>query len=277
MSSFQRPVDQDAFDGVGRVVMQALASLAPGGDSIGVMRKPLETYLVRMYEAVLCRRAGGLQEVLGDMRRARIPQGIIAEVYVPLVARRLGQAWVADTIDFVAVTIGAARLQTLVRQMDGAVEGAARDAQGMVLIGVPEGVQHTLGATVLAGHMRSRGFAVRLDLELTPAGIAEHVGKRACAGVFLSISQQDQVETFRKLIETSKRASRDTPVVIGGALLVQDNEIVSAMGADLATCDVDEAIRQCRMPEPAVSVPLPMHSFADVPLRAIAGQRGLGK
>ena len=39
----------------------------------------------------------------------------IAEDYVPLAARKLGEAWVDDTLSFSQVTIGAARLQEIVR------------------------------------------------------------------------------------------------------------------------------------------------------------------
>ena len=51
------------------------------------------------------------------MVAAGVSTADVAEDYVAQAARRLGEAWVDDTLSFSEVTIGAARLQEIVRSL----------------------------------------------------------------------------------------------------------------------------------------------------------------
>ncbi|NNE52389.1 MAG: hypothetical protein HKN30_08295 [Sulfitobacter sp.] len=208
----------------------------------------MESYLNSMMEAVLAPLPGALGDLAQQMQKARIGRAQIIESYVPVVAQRLGEAWIADRLDFGAVTIGAARLQSLVRRLDR--EGAlGRDvhayaARGL-LLGVPEGEQHTLGATVLANQLRSRGISVHLDLELSVSSLSHRLARQQFIGVFLSVSGEQHLESLRSLVACTHYESRSTPVIVGGSILEHTNDIETRTGADFATCDLDRAIRNC--------------------------------
>lgn len=245
MPSTKRPNRQGTSFGVGRVVQRALSELVPEGQAMGDMRRPLETYVTQMIEACLAPSPSALHEVVATMRRAWISGPIISDVYVPIVARRLGEAWVADALHFTSVTIGSARLQSLLRRLDGDWSMAPDlgiDGTRSYLVGLPEGEQHTLGVTVLAGHLRQKGYCVHVDLELTPDRIARHLSTSRFSAVLLSLPQQECLESLSQLVDKSKEISRNTPVIVGGAHLKQDNDIKSLMLADIVTCDVPEAL-----------------------------------
>lgn len=245
MASIQEPCENDAPQGVDRVVLDALSALVPKQQLVATIRKPLEIFVAQMTEACVAPTPVALQRVVGAMRMARISGPIISEVYIPMVARRLGDAWLRDEMHFAGVTIGCARLQSLLRRMDGdwgMAPDSGIDGTRSYLVGVAEGAQHTLGATVLAGHLRQCGYSVHVDLELTPDRLAAHLGIHQFSAVLLSLSDHEHLDSVAKLVEKSKYESRNTPVIVGGALLKQNIDIKAFTKADIVTCDVPEAL-----------------------------------
>ena len=237
-----------ALEGVSRVALSTLSSLVLRPDVWPHARKPLESYISLMCDAVTDPDPDVFFEVVETMRGARIPVSQIAELYVPVVARRLGEAWCSDRTDFAKVTIGSARLQGLLRRFHKDWD-VPRDTKFRVrpayLVGVPDGVQHTLGACVLAGQLRHRGFSVHLDLELTCESLADKLRNQQFSGVLMSASTSQSLEPLMKLVECTKTGSRDTPVIIGGSILELMTDITSVTGADLATCDLQTALNYC--------------------------------
>ena len=248
MRHTQRTARSQSHDGVSQVVLQALSTLAPSADGVGAIRKPLESYLSRMFDAMLHPSGIRLLEVIKEMRRARITSLCIAETYLPIIARRLGDAWLEDRVSFANVTIGSARLQALLRRLEGEwglSRDSSYDSPPAYLVGVPEGVQHTLGASVLAGQLRHRGLSVHLEVELTVEQLAHQVRNERYSGVFISASSLDHLESCNKLVDCTKSESRSTPVIIGGIILEHHSDIQSLTSADLVTSDVYDALRFC--------------------------------
>ncbi|KIN69978.1 Regulatory protein PpaA [Sulfitobacter noctilucicola] len=248
MSSGNCADQKSGPDEVNRVALQVLSTIAPAHPCDPRSRKPFESYLGQMYKAVLAREPGQLYGVIKEMRRARIESAIIAEMYVPVVARRLGEAWLHDTLDFAAVTIASARLQGILWKLenDWAVPHEKRHhCPPAFLVGVPAGVQHTLGATIVAGQLRHRGMSVHLDIELTATDIAQYVRNQELSGVLLSASSPEHLDFLRILVDISHQQSRKTPVFIGGAILEHTDAIREITGADLVTSDVQEVLQFC--------------------------------
>ncbi len=233
---------------VNRVALQALVRLAPHGSVDPLSRRPLESFLSMMFDAVLSTEKADLSDVVRAMRRARVTTASIAEIYVPAVANRLGDAWVADTLDFGAVTIGSARLQGLLWKLekDWAIPNRPlAHRPPAFLVGVPAGNQHTLGATVLAGQLRHRGMSVNLDLELTPDRLLGHVLNQQLSGILLSAAASDPLASLKDLVNISREHSRSTPVIVGGSILDLEENIQSQLGADLVTTSVHDVLWFC--------------------------------
>ncbi len=233
---------------VNRIALQAISLLAPDLREAQARRKLLETYVSHLSSAVLAPDPAGMQEVLRDMRRACISHAEVAENYIPAVALRLGELWCTDKLAFGAVTIGCARLQGLLRRMEadwGVLDGARLHGRPGYLVGVPDGVQHTLGATVLAGQLRHRGAPVLLEYELTPQKLKVALTTGHYAGVMLSGSGRKCLDPLRDLVDSAKAMSRSTPVIIGGSILEHVADIQSFTGADMVTSSLGGAMAFC--------------------------------
>ncbi|WP_370398902.1 cobalamin-dependent protein [Sulfitobacter sp. JB4-11] len=233
---------------VSRIALQAINLLAPDLQDAFARRKHLDVYVNQLLAAALSTNQQGMRDVLRDMRKARISNAQIAENYIPTVARALGVEWCEDRLDFGAVTIGCARLQGLLRRMEADWEelhAAHLYHRPGYLVGVPAGVQHSLGASVLAGQLRERGMPVLVEYDLTPARITEYLGQTAFAGVMLSGSGRKCLESLRDLVDSVKTISDSTPVIIGGSILEHVKDIQSFTGADMVTSGLGGAMAFC--------------------------------
>jgi methylmalonyl-CoA mutase cobalamin-binding subunit len=181
-----------------------------------------------------------------------IPPEEIADHYIPAVARRLGEMWCEDEVSFATVTIGVARLQGLLRDLED-IAGMARmdEPEGAsLLVVVAAGVYHTLGAMVLTGQLRRRGHAVRLLLGPEPEAVAVAVRQARFDAVLISASDGGSAESVRQIVHAVKTATGAAPpVVIGGTILVSEDltgaDIRSLTGADHVTSDPTEALHLC--------------------------------
>lgn len=245
-----RTAEKDTSSEVSRIALRTLGILA--GETSGRTPAPLESYAKQLQQAVLAARPAQMDDLVSQMRRALISPAEIAEVYVPLVARRLGACWIEDSLDFSAVSIGSARLQSLLWRLESleAAQTPKFDQQrASMLVVVPEKGQHTLGATVLAGQLRRRGLAVKLELDVRPSALADSMRARAFAGVMISASSREPLENLAELVDTARQSQANTPVLIGGNVIEQMTDVQKATQADFVTSDVETALRYCGFDE----------------------------
>lgn len=229
--------------GVSRLAAEVVARLvARDGAEAAALREPL---LARLMEAVIAPDLRLLEVVRAEFRRARVSSAEIADVYIPEVARRLGQCWDDDLLSFASVTMGTARLQAVLREIG---EDWAADAQGAangpsLLLLVPAGEQHTLGMMLMAGRLRRMGISVCLRLATDPAAVAKLVSERAFGGVLVSVSGESGLAACSNLIKALKHAGNGSLLVaIGGAILDVAEEEMRSTGADLVTNDIDHVL-----------------------------------
>lgn len=245
MPDGQQPDCRESAAGVSRVVSQALVRLR--SDHVSP-RPPLEIYLSQMFAAACAVDGVALSEVVRKMRKARVSAAQIAEHYVPVVARRLGDAWIEDRIGFLQTSIGSVRLQGVLREL-GDEWGVSTDAvvsdRAAYLVAVPQGFQHTLGATVLAGQLRHRGISVQLRYNLTPEILRMDMQRCVFRGVLLSAHDDQELASLRAFALEVAKFDRNTPVIIGGHSLERAEHIKTRTTADLATCDIGEAVAFC--------------------------------
>jgi MerR family transcriptional regulator, light-induced transcriptional regulator len=192
---------------------------------------------------------GGQREaVVRDMLDARIRREDIADFYIPEVARRLGADWCEDGLSFADVTIGVARLQSLLREVGAgwfSDPGLDPEAPGLLVVVLADEF-HTLGAMVLCGQLARLGVSVKLAVGQAESDVLRIVASGQFDAIFISASQDERVASLRKLVEKIRAASRrPTPVVIGGSVVTRVTDIKSKTGADHATTDPREALRAC--------------------------------
>ena len=210
--------------------------------------RALVRYLDEMQAALTQPNPKNITQLLGAMRRAGIRDADIADFYIPVVARRLGEAWVNDVMQFTQVTVGMANLHTMLRTLDSSwcmPERAPFGTMGEICIIVPQGVQHSLGASILAGQMRRAGYDVRLGTDLNLDEIARFVSSPATMGVMVSASLWEPLDFLRSVVKKVREGNPWAPILVGGNILERDCDLCAVIGADHATNDWQTALSFC--------------------------------
>lgn len=182
------------------------------------------------------------------LRETKIGLDDVVDFYVPEAARRLGEDWHGNRRSFAEVTIGTARLQGLLREIV-ALRGDdyRRDASapGLAVI-VLENEFHTLGAMVVSQQLRRQGASVQMIIGQSEPEILQSVSQHEFDAILISVSRSECLASLRKLVEKLRQATyRQTPVVVGGAAIGDENEIRILTGADHVASDAKEALRKC--------------------------------
>lgn len=208
----------------------------------------LVQYLDEMQNAMTQTDPKKITLLLNRMRSAGIRDTDIADFYIPVVARRLGESWTNDTLEFIDVTIGTANLHTMLHKLDPSwcmPERAPFGTMGEICIVVPRGVQHSLGANILAGQMRRAGYDVHLGNDLPLDEIAEFVSSPATMGVMLSATVWEKLDFLRSVVKKIRLGNPWVPVLIGGNVLERNCDVSAEIGADFATNDWQTAVGFC--------------------------------
>jgi MerR family transcriptional regulator, light-induced transcriptional regulator len=204
-----------------------------------------EALLEQFMETILAGDQGRLDRLRTDFRRLHVTPGGLAEVYIPEAARRFGQAWLNDQMTFCQVTLGSSRLQTLLHDMtsDFFDEELQDAVNGAVLVVVPEGEQHTLGGLTVVWQLRRRGVSVCLQMGPKPEVVRGLVADRRFNGAFVSVGSSRHLAGLPDLVKAMKSCENHSLMVaVGGAIAEDERDLVAKSGADIVTCDLDEAL-----------------------------------
>ena len=186
------------------------------------------------------------------LARLRTQHGLrdedLVDCYIPAAACQLGTDWAENRRSFAEVTIGTARLIAAVRDLGRrwtADSVADWRAPSMAMI-VPEAEQHRLGAMIAATRFRRMGVSVQMLLGRPDAEIVGCIRKGGFDIVSVSLATRDRVEQTRHLIQMLRRDVEDLPpIVVGGAVGVNADELKAQLGADHVVSDPEEALRRC--------------------------------
>jgi methanogenic corrinoid protein MtbC1 len=189
-----------------------------------------------------------LPAVAQQMLQAGVLTETIVDVYVPEVARRLGAAWMADRVSFVEVTIGAARLQSLARELLDEPSSQVSRRRGRVAVIVPRGEDHTLGAVVLGSQLRRLGYAVMLHLGDEVDRVVDSLRADRPGTVMISASHRDTLPAIAGLVAAARPViGGGATVAVGGPILeIDDIDVLGLTGADQVACDPVEALGVAR-------------------------------
>lgn len=233
---------------------QPLADRSSGRTALAVVQnavRPLDPdVLVHLREAALDPDQGACHRAVQTALAQGVSREDMADYYIPQLSIQMGAQWCADELGFVDVTIGVSRLQMMLRDLGSAwtADHLTKACASTVLLIVPQDAHHTLGALVLAGQLRRKGFSVCLNLGLNVNEITAKMQQTEFDAVFLSASQSEKLASLRKIVEVVKCSTpKPPPVVIGGGILsVQTEKNVRIQtGANHATKRVEEALRLC--------------------------------
>jgi MerR family transcriptional regulator, light-induced transcriptional regulator len=233
-------------DGLSVLARTVVARLAARTGAVRVGRGPrqIDDDMVQaLARAVASADPFAFEALRPDLRRARIGDIDLVDSYFPAVARHLGCGWAEDRIGWAEVTIGVARMQSLVHQIGLDWDGSTAPDADSVLVVLPEGEQHSFGVQVMAGQLRRQGVSVHLQIGPRPAALRSLVQERHYDCALISVGSEDRIDACRKLVKTLKDGSEGRLwVAVGGAVLDLGRDILGLTGADMATNDPAEVL-----------------------------------
>lgn len=176
----------------------------------------------------------------------------ICDVYIPAIARRMGDDWSVDELPFSSVTIGAARLQYLLRELGPSNSDEIRwdDESEMqsVLLLLARDVDHTLGVMVLANQLRRRGFSVKLSIGEDAEQMMSTLGDSKFDAIFLSACRSDDLVGLKEMVTKIKMSiKKPAPIILGGYIVEQNVDAKLLTGVDKVTSVLDEALAFCSL------------------------------
>ncbi len=233
-------------DGVINFAAQVVAMLAARGGKAD--SEPRADLLDALIAAVVLGEQPKLDEVLRELKRQRITVEVLADIYIPAAARKMGDAWTSDELSFADVTMAAARLQVILREIGAAwvADGGAIADGGSVLMIVPDREQHTLGAMVALGQLRRMGISVCLRFWPDRQELRNLLTMRHFDGMFVSIANREKLEVSSVLVHAVREfGPAGLPIIVGGAIMEHGGDVVTQTGADAATDDIHVALQAC--------------------------------
>lgn len=257
MSQHQQVFLADNGGEVARVAHRVLSMLASGevgAPENGAVLAPLPTCLSlidlaeRLYTASYCPNPASFADALRDVQRAGYSNDILTFELIPSIARRLGAAWEDDSLSFIDVTIGCARLQSALCLLPDETTGGAIAYNRMrqnCLVMVPMGAQHTMGALVLARQLRQARQRVVVELEADAGKLSSLEQKQNFNVVLISASCRECPQSLRDLVGVIRQHWPASKVVVGGSFSDLGSDSVSAIGSDHVTKDWQEALDLC--------------------------------
>jgi methanogenic corrinoid protein MtbC1 len=175
-----------------------------------------------------------LTEVDTFLDRGFSAETIFVDLLAPA-ARKLGEEWTADRLDFLDVTMGLWRLQEVLREV------AARTPPGMspgsarrVLFSPLPGDQHGFGAAMIEECFTRAGWCCTLLVEPSRASLLAAIAGGEYDLVGLTVTCDCHIDPLASLIVAIRNVSRNSNVrvMLGGRLLNEDPDLARRAGAD---------------------------------------------
>lgn len=186
--------------------------------------------------------SGAIEGLLRTLRSERITANQAITLYIPEIARVLGRGWEDDRFSFAEVTIGCARLQDLLHQLHGDLTADSSDGNGSkaVLVLVPAGEQHTLGALIVATELRQRGVSVNIQIGPALSDLSRLMASRHFDAVLVSVANTEKVDIAAKLIKTIKSITKGRMrVALGGPGTTQMPDALVSSEVDIITDNLE--------------------------------------
>lgn len=213
--------------------------------SVKSVVEPREQLIAGLITASLSGTKAAFAGLLTEVKRARISLAALSDVYIPIAARRMGQAWLDDELSWIDVTIGVGRMQSLLREIGTAwvADQAGDTGHGTVMLIVPDREQHTLGPMVATGQLRRYGVSVCLRIAPSFDELRSLMAARHFDGVMISVATKEKLESVTKTVQFLKAiTSSPPPIVVGGAVMSKVEDAASCTGADFSSNDIGAAL-----------------------------------
>ena len=184
-------------------------------------------------------------QVFDYMKRRRMCAEAVVDIYLPAAVHEIGT-----------------RLQLLLRDISSnwSSDKTSRQNNDRVLLLLPPGEQHSMGAMVAASQIRRAGVSVKVGLLPDIKAIAPLLETSRFQSVFISASNKSVITECSQMIATIRSSAHPAvPIVLGGGLAVANHTqaaheaLRKQTRADHVTADVKTALQICGLANAAVA------------------------
>jgi len=154
---------------------------------------------------------------------------------------RLGRWWESDRASFAAVSLGIARIYTMLRAVrDDTPRPLTRENREAAFATVP-GEGHSLGATLAADMFRADGWEIELFAGFEHAALVEALSCTRAPVIGLSASGREHLPALVRLLGALAAARQTAPVFVSGGIAAEVPDLVGLTGVAGATADYHAA------------------------------------
>lgn len=173
----------------------------------------------------------------------------VETIYVDLLApaaRRLGEYWDKDSVDFVDVTMGLWRVQEILRELTLRIPPSFEPGQGQrsALFSTMPGEQHSLGTLMVAECFQRAGWDADVLMEPTRSELTGKFANRHYDLIGLTISNDCPTTTISSLVKGIRAVSTnpDIRIMLGGRVINEQPELARICGSDGTASDAASAV-----------------------------------
>jgi MerR family transcriptional regulator, light-induced transcriptional regulator len=157
-------------------------------------------------------------------------------------ALRLGDDWEQDRCTFLDVALGTGRLQRLLRALtrrEMLQAGLEAPPTRKILLSSFQNQQHTFGLLMAAEFFQRAQWTVSIGAPLNPKWASDLVQDEHFDVVGLAIPMRESASAVRREISRIRTRSRNRQIgiLVGGAAVSRDPDLVDEVGADAAAPD----------------------------------------
>lgn len=186
-----------------------------------------------------------LTEVEIFLSRGVSPETIFVELLAPS-ARRLGELWEEDSVDFTEVTMGLWRLQEVMREIacrTPTIAGRLFSPRSVLFATMP-GEQHSFGTVMVEECFSRAGWDTELVVNGDRSALADRIAEQIFDLLGLTISCDCHIGPLPKLIESLRGVSKnsDIRIMIGGRVPNEHPGLADTVGADGTASNARTAI-----------------------------------
>lgn len=223
----------------GRSSASLAASLA-GPPAISAWR------IDRLARIAIDGQAHDLLREIDDLIRAGISAPALFVDLLAPVARRLGDLWEDDRLDFIEVTMGLWRLQEVLREIGGHAPRAplASLPRTALFTLLPEDV-HSFGAAMVHECFALAGWQAELLVAASRGEILSAIAGAYLDLVGLTVANDSHIEPAQSLIRAVRSVSMNPNVriMVGGPVLTRNPGLFAQLGADAMADDAIAAVK----------------------------------
>jgi methanogenic corrinoid protein MtbC1 len=200
----------------------------------------------RFSTQVLAHEVETLSEIVTEyLERDIAPETLFIQLIAPA-ARELGDKWTRDECDFVDVTMGLWRLQSLLRTVTACappMPGWNSHNYKALFTAMPND-QHSLGTLIISECFQRAGWQVETLIEPEQADILQALSATSFDVVGLTVVTDLSIGAVPNLLAAMRSVSRNPKlaIMIGGPALGFDPERARELGADGTASDAAAAL-----------------------------------